>query len=330
MKIAFFVNEIKEEKSHYTTTRLAKAAADQGHEVIYLDVHSFIYGADDKIRACGRRASPDDDGLEGFLEAIQDESRSETVDIEDLDAMLLRNDPGEDIPERPWAPNVGIWFGQLAAERGVFVANDPAGLTTSSSKLYLQSFPSEIRPATLVSRNPEEIKKFIEDHDQTAVIKPLHGAKGENVFLVRPDDDANVNQMIEAVMRDGYIVAQEYLEKATEGDVRLLMLDGEPLHVNGSYAVFRRTRPEEDMRSNMSTGGKAEPIEMNDTLLHIAKLAGEKLTRDGMFFVGMDIVGDKLIEINVESPGGLKSAGDFAGVDFAPVVIEAIEKRTTG
>jgi glutathione synthase len=147
------------------------------------------------------------------------------------------------------------------------------------------------------------------------------------VFLVSGEDSSNVNQMIEAVGRDGYIVAQEVLPEAEEGDVRVFMMNGEPLTVDGQVAAFRRVNPTDDPRSNMSVGGKAEAVEMTEAMLGIAQAVRPKLVADGMFLVGLDIVGDKLMEVNVFSPGGLGSCQQLYGPDFSDAVIDALEHK---
>jgi glutathione synthase len=134
--------------------------------------------------------------------------------------------------------------------------------------------------------------------------------------------------MIDAVLRDGYCVAQEYLPAATNGDVRLFVMNGRPLMHDGKYAAFRRINKTGDARSNMHSGGESEPVEVTEKMLRLVEIVRPKLVGDGMFLVGLDIVQDKLIEINVFSPGGLGSSSQFAGVDFSAVVIEDLERKS--
>jgi glutathione synthase len=178
----------------------------------------------------------------------------------------------------------------------------------------------------LITRNNSEIKDFAKDLG-TIVLKPLQGSGGASVFLVRPDDIPNLNQMIDAVSRDGYVIAQEYLPAAAEGDTRLFMMNGRPLRVKGKFAAFRRVRTGGDMRSNIHAGGKLAAPEITDEALRMAEIVRPKLVQDGMFLVGLDIVGDKLMEINVFSPGGLGSAQKFAKVNFCRYVIEALQRK---
>ncbi len=145
--------------------------------------------------------------------------------------------------------------------------------------------------------------------------------------MVREDDLPNLNQMIDAVSRDGYVIAQQYLPAAEEGDMRLFVLNGRPLRVKGKYAAFRRVRSGGDMHSNIHAGGKLAEAQVSDAELHIAEIVRPKLVQDGMFLVGLDIVGDKLMEINVFSPGGFGSAQKFTKINFNKYVIGALERK---
>jgi glutathione synthase len=266
--------------------------------------------------------------LENFLAELQsDDHPAELINLDDVDVLLLRNDPSTDAIERPWAQSSGILFGQLVASRGVMVLNDPENLSHAINKTYFQQFPEEVRPKTCISRNVEEIKRFIEEQHDRVVVKPLQGSGGRNVFLVGPEERANLNQMIDAVLRDGYCVVQEYLPAAAKGDVRLFVMNGRPLKHHGKYAAFRRVNKTGDARSNMHSGGESEPVQVTDEMLKLVEVVRPKLVSDGMFLVGLDIVADKLIEVNVFSPGGLGSSSQFAGVDFAKVVVEDLQRK---
>jgi glutathione synthase len=123
------------------------------------------------------------------------------------------------------------------------------------------------------------------------------------------------------------VIAQEYLPAAAEGDTRLFVMNGRPLRVKGKYAAFRRVRSGGDMRSNIHAGGKLAAATVTDEALRIAEVMRPKLVQDGMFLVGLDVVGDKLMEINVFSPGGLGSAQKFTKVNFCRYVIEAMQRK---
>ena len=147
------------------------------------------------------------------------------------------------------------------------------------------------------------------------------------MFLVRPTDMPNLNQMIESVLRDGYAIAQEYLPQARFGDLRVFMMNGKLLRRGNKIAAVRRIPGEGDMRSNITAGGTAQTEEVGDEVFNIAELLRPRLVADGLFLVGLDVVGAKLMEVNVFSPGNLNTSGLLAGVDFLPEVIAAIERK---
>jgi glutathione synthase len=329
VRIAFLVNDVATEKPVYSTTRMALAAAARGHEVWYLDVDDFSYTQREVVCAHARQAPAKKQRRpEAFLEAVQATPRRPLpLDPDALDILMLRNDIAEDRVKRAWAQSVGIQFGQLAARRGVIVVNDPAGLSQAINKLYLLHFPTQVRPATLVTRNPEQVHAFIAERAGHAVLKPLLGSGGESVFVIHPHEGHNVNQIIEVISRDGYLVVQEYLPAAEEGDLRMLLLNGRPLEVDGAYAAFRRLPTGSDPRSNTSVGGREAAAKVDDTALAVAEAVRPKLVQDGMFLVGLDIAGDQLMEINVFSPGGLGGSQHFTGVDFTATVIDSLEQK---
>jgi glutathione synthase len=292
-------------------------------------VGDFLCATDGSIHACARTPHAKSyKSLDKFLADIQSADHpAKPVNLDEFDVVLLRNDPSTDAIERPWAQSSGILFGQLVAARGVMVLNDPENLSHAINKTYFQQFPEEVRPKTCISRNVEELKRFIEEQHDRVVIKPLQGSGGKNVFLIGQDERANLNQMLDAVLRDGYCVAQEYLPAAAQGDVRLFVMNGRPLKRDGKYAAFRRINKSGDARSNMHSGGESESVEVTDEMLRMVEIVRPKLMSDGMFLVGLDIVADKLIEVNVFSPGGIGSSSEFAGLDFARVIIEDLHRK---
>lgn len=331
MRLGIVVNDINTEQAGFTTTGLAMNATNRGHQVWYIEIGQFDYASDQCVYA--RALSNPVRKYRSnsvYLESLQGKSvQHERLAVSDLDILLLRNNPADEVLKRPWARLAGINFGRLAMRHGVIVLNDPNGLSHAINKIYLQYFPEEVRPQSLISRDKGEIRAFIDAHGGCAVLKPLAGSGGRNVFLVQPEDKPNINQMIEAVSTEGYVIAQEYLPDAVHGDVRLFLMNGKPLCCNGRYAAFRRRRRQGDldMRSNMSTGARAVPVKVSETMLTLAAAISPKLIEDGMFLVGLDIVNDKLIEINVFSPGGLESTGKIEDCNFSREVIRALERK---
>lgn len=328
MKIGFVVNDVMTEEPGFTTTRLSCEAVNQGHEVYVFGVGDLVYDPDEFIRARAYTVPQKKyKSHENFLKDLQSrKSPKVRVTVDELDVLMLRNVPSDDYLKRPWAATAAAEFGRVAMRHGVIVVNDPNGLAKASSKMYFQLFPEEVRPRTLITRDRDEIKAFAREEGR-CVLKPLQGSGGASVFLVQQGDIPNLNQMIDAVSRDGFVICQEYLTAAEEGDMRLFVMNGRPLQVKGKYAAFRRVRSSGDMRSNIHAGGKLAPAEVDSTALHIAEIVRPKLVQDGMFLIGLDIVGDKLMEINVFSPGGLGSAQKFTKVNFNRYVIGALDRK---
>ena len=328
MLIAFFINDLEREHPGYTTTLLAHCAAMRGHRVCYLTPTDFVLRPDDSLHAHARFLPKRKykDAKEFFETLKSDKSKLEPVDVTDLDIIMLRNDPSIDA-ETPWAMEPGILFGREAAKRGTIVLNDPDSLGRAINKLYFQSFPTEARAETLISRHSADIKAFAKDHGGNIILKPLQGSGGSGVFKLDPKSKGNLNQIIEAIGRDGYIIAQAYVPAAKKGDIRLFLMNGHPLRIGGKYAALRRVAQSGDIRSNIHAGGTAEAVEIGKTELQVAELIRPKLVADGMFLVGIDIVGDKILEVNVFSPGNLGSCSKLAGVDFAEPILEAMERK---
>jgi glutathione synthase len=329
MMIGFFVNDIEREYVNYTTTVLAHQAASRGHRVCYITPSDFVLNPDDTLSVHGRflpdrkyKDRPD------FFATLTDPKaiKIEQLDVTEIDVLMLRNDPSID-SQIPWAAEAGILFGREAVRRGVTVLNDPDSLGRAINKLYFQSFPVEARAETLITRHASDIKAFAKAHRGNIILKPLQGSGGTGVFKLDPENAANLNQMIEAIGRDGYVIAQAYVAAAKKGDIRLFIMNGRPLAIAGKYAALRRVAAKDDIRSNIHAGGTAQAVEIGKTELAVAELIRPKLVTDGMFLVGVDIVGDKILEVNVFSPGNLESCSRLAGVDFSVPVLEAIETK---
>lgn len=325
MRIGIVVNVMDSGESGQTTYRLAAGCADAGDEVWIMSGGNFVFDTDDTIKVLARTVPagryPDP---EKFLKVLNGAHRQEEwISVSDLDVLLLRNNPSV---QTPWAQHAPIHFGREAVRSGVVVLNDPDGLAGAMNKMYLQSFPESVRPVTLITRSANRIREFLQEQG-TVVLKPLQGSGGTGVFLLRPNDQSNINQIIQAVARDGYVVAQEYLPAAAEGDTRLFLMNGVPLQHKGRWAAFRRIRSGDDLRSNIHAGGRLRRAELTDTHFRLAEMVRPKLVEDGMFLVGLDIVGDRLMEINVFTPGGFGSAQKFEKVNFTECVIAALRRK---
>ena len=179
----------------------------------------------------------------------------------------------------------------------------------------------DLMPATLITRDRSAIEAFRSEH-KDIILKPLYGNGGAGVFLLREDDQnlSSLLEMFEGMNREPFI-AQAYLPAVRAGDKRILLIDGEPV------CAINRVPAEGDARSNMHVGGRAEPIELTDTDHAICEAIKPALKELGFILVGIDVIGDKMTEINVTSPTGLREVKAFGGEDIASLFWDAIEKR---
>ena len=326
MKLAFVINNVESCMFYDTTISLGMTACNRGHEVFYSTVGDAIYYTNGHIAASAIKLKGKFKDLHEFVAAVKDEKATRTkITTEDLDCLYLRNNPSDDI-ERPWAKFAGILFGQFAEKQGVLVVNHPDTLAYAHvDKMYFEHFPEDIRPASLITRQYDEIEAFYKEHNSKIILKPLEGSGGKDVFLA-DKKESNLKQIVEAISRSGYVIAQEYMPDAKNGDVRFFMMNGKAMMYKDKYAAFRRVN-DKDIRSNMHAGGKAVKAEVTKRMLEICEIMGPKLRQDGIFCAGLDIVGDKLIELNITSPGGLAAASRLEGVDFNEAMIMSIENK---
>ena len=328
MRIRIVVNDVDTEVDRAATTVIATAACRREHEVYTAGVGELEYYADGRVGATARRGpGADVESQQAYLDAVQGpDAPREQVSSRELDVIWLRHNPGEEAISDARVEEAGIQFGQLALEHGVIVLNHPYSLSWATTKMYFQQFPEAVRPPTIITRSYERVAEFHAEHGPKVVVKPLMGYGGTDVFLVGEDAD-NLRQIVESIARKGYVIAQGFIPGAEAGDTRFFMVNGKPLVVDGKYAAVRRLAGEDDFRSNMSAGGRPAPAEIDDGILRLARIVGPKLVKDGIFFAGLDIVGDRLVEINTISAGGLNIAGKLQEVDFGGAVIEAVERK---
>ena len=328
MRLAFFVKDVATEIDEYATTRLARAAVQGGHEVWYVGVEDVQLGDSDGQLVARAHAADfaTGDTLASFLQRLQQRD-TEPVVLDHLDALFLRNESVDDLQQRPWASPLGVIFGQMLQARGVTVVNDPKSLIRAASKLYLEEFPEKIRPRSLVTRDPAAIARFVGTIGR-CVLKPLYGGRGRNVFIIEDQTETNLAQITEAVLQDGYAIVQEFVDGGEHGDARIFLLEGKLLERDGKPAAFRRIPTGNDLRANISVGARSVPLEIGDRERGIIAAMSDKLVTDGMFFVGIDVIGDKVVEINADSTGGMQSVEWLYHIDVCPTVIEALQRRT--
>ena len=329
MKICFVVNNVQTETVG-TTVYIMHEAQKRGHAVFAMGVGDFYFAQNEDlaIDATYTAKGAEFDSPKDYLEMLQSEkAKKKRLTATDLDVLFIRNNPTEEGSSRQWAEQAGIAFGRMVQQEGVLVLNDAYALSNAFiDKLYFEELPASIKPESIITRKKEDVLEFFEKHKKKMVLKPLEGSGGRDVYLI-DKNEKNLNQIIDNLSAQGYIIAQQYLPAAKEGDVRVLLLNGRLMQKGEHFGIIRRVTGEGDFRSNFNQGGTGDKSPLTEEMKKIVEVTAPKLIRDGLFFVGLDIVKDKLIEINVLSPGGMDHFEEIGMPDFSDVVVDAIEKK---
>jgi len=236
--------------------------------------------------------------------------------LADVQLVLMRTDPPVD--SNYLHDSIIL---SLAQKDGVLIVNDPQGLRDMNEKLAALLFP-QCCPETLVSRDKAELKAFAETHGEV-VLKPLDGMGGRSIFRTK-HGDPNLNVIIETLTEGGgaLVMAQRYIPEITQGDKRILMIDGEPV----PYCLARIPQGT-DFRGNLAAGGRGEGRALSDRDRWIAAQVGPELKKRNMIFVGLDVIGDYLTEVNVTSPTCIRELDKQFGLNIAGQMFDAIEVR---
>jgi glutathione synthase len=239
----------------------------------------------------------------------------ELVELEALDAVFIRKDPPFDSAYLHLTHQL-----ELVKDR-VLVANDPRGIRDANEKLFAFQF-SEWMPRSLVTARAADIVAFVETVGGQAVLKPIDGAGGAGVVVLR-SDDRNTRSLADVWTAEGKRLAlvQEYEPAIRVGDKRVIVLDGAPLG-----AILRVPR-DDDVRANIHAGGNVKPTELTPREQELVAAVGPKLSAHGLWFVGLDLIGERLIEVNVTSPTGIQELSRFAGRPVEEDVIAWVETR---
>jgi glutathione synthase len=291
-----------------TSFALMEAASERGHRVDHCLI-TDLYFAGGAVHARLRQATMRRDPARPITLGVP-----ETAPLSDVDVVLVRKDP-------PFDANY-LWATQLLDHAtSTLVVNAPRGLRDANEKLYATFF-SEVMPETIVSSDRAQILAFCREMGGQVVIKPLSGAGGDGVFLLR-EEDLNANAIIETVTQLGRRVAmiQRFLPEVKQGDKRILLLDGEPL------GAILRVPKQGDVRSNIHVGGSVVRAELDDRDRAIIAALAPRLRADGLFFVGLDVIGGRLTEVNVTSPTGIQQMSRLDRQPYAERVIAWLERR---
>jgi glutathione synthase len=244
-------------------------------------------------------------------------SPPQDVDAGEFDVVWMRKDPPFDMTY------VFTTYLLDMAPPSTLVVNDPAGLKRFNEKMWVQQQWPELQPPTLVSNDVAQLRAFVREHG-ASVLKPWDGNGGRGVVVTHPDD-RNLGSLAELLTADGrtYCIAQRFVPEVEQGDKRILLFDGHPV------GAMLRVPQAADHRANMHAGGQVVPCELTAADLRICEAIGPSLREHGMTFVGIDVIGDRLTEINVTSPTGIQEINRLYGLKLEADLVDRVAARVT-
>jgi glutathione synthase len=323
VKLAFIIDPIATlDPTHDSSVAMMEAAQQLGHEVWITQVQTMsVIGG--KAVAKLQRLS-----LEPVkLEEEAGKSRWLAVDnwfttdpgqmltLEEMDAVFMRKDPPVTVPYL-----YATYILDAIDPSKTLVVNHPAGIRAANEKMYALQFAQAI-PETIVSQDKQVIREFLE-RQGAAVMKPLGGKAGEGILFLQPGD-RNFNSLVEISTHQGQmpVMVQAYLPAAKDGDKRIILLHGEPI------GAVNRIPTGQDFRGNMAVGGVAARVDITEREREICAQVAPVLRRDGLIFVGIDVIGGYLTEINVTSPTGIREIDRLNGVQLGKTVMAWVEQH---
>ena len=319
MKLAFIIDPIaKLDPGHDSSVAIMESAQILGHQILITtaDRLSIIEGkAWAYLQLINLKPVKLVDGLwKAELEWYRVNNETLTC-LEEMDAVFMSTDPPVTVPYL-----YTTYILDLIDRRKTLVLNSPKGLRTANEKVYALQFTSVI-PETIVSQDKAVIAKFVEAK-KSAVLKPLGGKGGEGILFIEAGD-RNFNSLVEISTLRGKepVMVQEYLPAAKKGDKRIILLEGEPI------GAVNRVPSGNEFRGNMAVGGKAVKVNITDREKEICAIVAEQLRKDELYFVGIDVIGGYLTEVNVTSPTGIREIDRFNNVSLGKQVIEWLEKK---
>ncbi len=283
-------------------------AQKRGYELYYMEMQD-LYLDQGECRASTQRVKVFDDS-EHWYEL----SDAQDIAVSELDAVLMRKDPPFDT-EYIYA----TYMLERAEVAGTLIVNKPQSLRDCNEKLFTAWF-ADLTPRTLVTRNAQQIRNF-HKQQKDIIIKPLDGMGGASIFRMK-ENDANVGVIIETLTDHGqqYAMVQEYMPAIKDGDKRILIVNGEPM----PYCLAR-IPAQGETRGNLAAGGRGEARPLSPSDKRIAETIAPELKKRGLYFVGLDVIGDKVTEINVTSPTCIREIEAAYPINISGKLMDAIE-----
>ncbi|NJK49780.1 glutathione synthase [Candidatus Gracilibacteria bacterium] len=319
MKLAFIIDPIARlDPGHDTSVALMEAAQSLDHDVWITQIHQLSV-IDGKAWATLHKVqlTPVEliDGR--WIAAVNwyELSPGNLSCLEDMDAVFMRTDPPVTMPYL-----YATYILELIDPTKTIVINSPQGLREANEKMYTLQF-HQVMPETVVSQDKSIIRQFVEEK-KYAVLKPLGGKAGEGILFLDPGD-RNFNSIIEVSTQHGRepVMVQKYLPEAKDGDKRIILLDGQPI------GAVNRVPTGREFRGNMAVGGRVEKTDITDREKEICATVGPQLQKNGLYFVGIDVIGGYLTEVNVTSPTGIREIDRLNDTNLGKQTIQWLEQK---
>ncbi|NQZ87532.1 MAG: glutathione synthase [Colwellia sp.] len=293
-----------------STMAMMFEAQKRGYEIYYMEMKD-LYLDQGQCRATAQKLKVFDDTEHWYeLDEVND------IAVAELDAVLMRKDPPFDT-EFIYA----TYMLERAEVEGTLIVNKPQSLRDCNEKLFTAWF-AELTPRTLVTRNNDKIREF-HRQEKDIIIKPLDGMGGASIFRIK-ENDANIGVILETLTNHGnqYAMVQEFLPAIKDGDKRILIVNGEPM----PYCLAR-IPAQGETRGNLAAGGRGEARPLSPTDRLIAETIAPELKKRGLYFVGLDVIGDKVTEINVTSPTCIREIEAAYPINISGKLMDAIEEN---
>lgn len=309
LKVAFQMDEISGLHIEGDTTfAMMLEAQKRGHELFYYtpDRLSLLDG---KVTATGHNVEVKDEAGDHFKLGEE-----KTVDLSNYDVVHLRQDPPFDMG---YITTTHI-LEQIHPK--TLVVNNPREVRNAPEKFFVLNFP-ELTASTLITRDEKTVESFRKEK-KDIIVKPLYGNGGAGVFRIK-EDDTNLSSLMEMLKEQSPepFIVQEYLPAVRAGDKRIILIDGEPV------GAINRVPAANETRSNMHVGGRPEHIDLSERDKEICSAIGPELKKRGLIFVGIDVIGNVLTEINVTSPTGVREVLKFGGADITALLWDCLEEK---
>jgi len=322
VKFAFIIDPLsKLDPGHDTSVALMEASQALGHEVWVTQAENLSVVNSQAWALLEQVQLTPAELVEGrWVVSEQWYAVSEAVlrSLDEMDAVFMRTDPPVTVPYL-YATYILDYINQDKT----LVINTPAGIRMANEKMYALQF-KEVIPETIVSQDKAVIRKFVEQKG-AAVLKPLGGKAGEGILFLEPSD-RNFNSLVEVSTQRGRepVMVQTYLPAAKDGDKRIILLNGKPI------GAVNRIPTGNEFRGNMAVGGRVAQADITEQEQKICAQVGPKLQQDGLYFVGIDVIGGYLTEVNVTSPTGIREIDRLNGTRLGEEVIAWVEQTLMG